>query len=83
VPHAATTSPCSGGGESGPESEGTTGRSSRLGCIYRPVHEDNVGRRRPRIFRAAQECDLAEARRLQNLMLRSWSNTATTVRQAT
>ncbi len=47
------------------------------------LHEDNVRRLRQRIFKAAQEKDLATARNLQKLMLRSWSNTLISVRQAT
>jgi RNA-directed DNA polymerase len=39
------------------------------------LHEDNVRRLRRRIFKAAQEGDLARVRSLQKLMLRSWSNT--------
>jgi RNA-directed DNA polymerase len=46
-------------------------------------HEDNVRRLRQRIFKAAQEEDLAAVRNLQKLMLRSWSNTLVSVRQAT
>ena len=46
-------------------------------------HEGNVGRLRQRIFKAAQEGDLATVRNLQKLMLRSWSNTLVSVRQAT
>ena len=46
-------------------------------------HEDNVRRLRQRIFTATQEGDLAAVRSLQKLMLRSWSNTLTSVRQAT
>ena len=46
-------------------------------------HEDNVRRLRQRIFKAAQEKDLAAVRNLQKLMLRSWSNTLISVRQAT
>jgi RNA-directed DNA polymerase len=46
-------------------------------------HEDNVGRLRQRIFTAVREGDLAQARNLQKLMLRSWSNTLISVRQAT
>src|SRR5256885_17087157 len=45
--------------------------------------EDNVRRLRQRIFTATQEGDLATVRNLQKLMLRSWSNTLTSVRQAT
>ena len=46
-------------------------------------HEDNVGRLRRRIFTAVRDGDLAKARNLQKLMLRSWSNTLVSVRQAT
>jgi RNA-directed DNA polymerase len=46
-------------------------------------HEDNVRRLRQRIFKAEQEQDLAAVRNLQKLMLRSWSNTLLSVRQAT
>jgi RNA-directed DNA polymerase len=46
-------------------------------------HEDNVRRLRQRIFKAAQEEDLAAVRNLQKLLLRSWSNTLVSVRQAT
>src|SRR5256885_10722335 len=48
-----------------------------------PAHEDNVRRLRQRIFKAVQEGDLARARSLQKLMLRSWSNTLVSVRRAT
>src|SRR6266581_1983216 len=48
-----------------------------------PAHEDNVRRLRQRIFKAVQEGDLARARNLQKLMLRSWSNTLVSVRRAT
>jgi RNA-directed DNA polymerase len=44
---------------------------------------DNVRRLRQRIFTAVQGGDLAKARNLQKLMLRSWSNTLVSVRQAT
>ena len=47
------------------------------------LHEDNVGRLRCRIFKAAQEQDLAKVRSLQKMMLRSWSNTLVSVRQVT
>jgi RNA-directed DNA polymerase len=47
------------------------------------VHEDNVRRLRQRIFKAVQGGDLAKVRNLQKLMLRSWSNTLVSVRQAT
>jgi len=46
-------------------------------------HEDNVRRLRQRIFKAAKDGDLAKVRNLQKLMLRSWSNTLLSVRQAT
>jgi len=46
------------------------------------LHEDNVRRLRQRIFKAVQGGDLAKARNLQKLMLRSWSNTLVSVRQA-
>src|SRR5215510_10961987 len=45
------------------------------------LHEDNVGRLRCRIFKAAQEQDLAKVRSLRKMMLRSWSNTLVSVRQ--
>jgi RNA-directed DNA polymerase len=47
------------------------------------VHEDNVRRLRQRIFTATQEGDWPKVRRLQKLMLRSWSNTLLSVRQVT
>jgi RNA-directed DNA polymerase len=46
-------------------------------------HEDNVRRLRQRIFKAVQDGDWPKARNLQKLMLRSWSNTLVSVRQAT
>lgn len=46
-------------------------------------HEDNVGRLRQRIFTATKDGNLASVRNLQKLMLRSWSNTLVSVRQAT
>jgi RNA-directed DNA polymerase len=45
------------------------------------VHEQNVARLRRRIFTAVRDGDLAKARNLQKLMLRSWSNTVVRVRQ--
>jgi RNA-directed DNA polymerase len=45
--------------------------------------EDEVRRLRGRIFKATQEQDWAKVRSLQKLMLRSWSNTLLSVRQAT
>jgi RNA-directed DNA polymerase len=47
------------------------------------LHEDNVRRLRRRIFTAVKEGDLAKARSLQKMMLRSWSNTLISVRQVT
>jgi RNA-directed DNA polymerase len=46
-------------------------------------HEDNVRRLRQRIFTAVKDGDLAKVRNLQKLLLRSWSNTLVSVRQAT
>jgi RNA-directed DNA polymerase len=51
--------------------------------VHWRLHEANVRRLRQRIFKAAQEGDLAKVRNLQRLMLRSWSNTLVSVRQAT
>jgi RNA-directed DNA polymerase len=47
------------------------------------AREDEVRRLRQRIFKATRERDWAKARSLQKLMLRSWSNTLLSVRQAT
>ena len=47
------------------------------------LHEGNVRRLRQRIFTATKDGDLATVRNLQKLMLRSWSNTLVSVRQAT
>jgi RNA-directed DNA polymerase len=47
------------------------------------AHEDNVRRLRQRIFKATQDGDLKRVRRLQKLMLRSFSNTLISVRQVT
>jgi RNA-directed DNA polymerase len=47
------------------------------------LHEDNVRRLRGRIYKAAQDQDLAKLRSLQKMMLRSWSNTLVSVRQVT
>ena len=47
------------------------------------VHGQNVARLRQRIFTAVRDGDLAKARNLQKLMLRSWSNTLISVRQVT
>ena len=46
-------------------------------------HEGQVRRLRGRIFKAVQEGDWPLARNLQKLMLRSWSCTLVSVRQAT
>jgi RNA-directed DNA polymerase len=46
-------------------------------------HEQRVRRLRCRTFKAVQDGDLATARNLQRLMLRSWSNTLISVRQVT
>src|SRR4030081_2071241 len=46
-------------------------------------HEDNVRLLRQRIFAATRQGDLATVRNLQKVMLRSWSNTLISVRQAT
>jgi RNA-directed DNA polymerase len=53
------------------------------GAIDWRDHEENIRRLRQRIFKAAQEGSLATVRNLQKLMLRSWSNTLISVRQAT
>jgi RNA-directed DNA polymerase len=46
-------------------------------------HEQRVRRLRCRIFKAVRGGDLATARNLQKLLLRSWSNTLISVRQVT
>jgi RNA-directed DNA polymerase len=46
------------------------------------VHEQNVARLRRRIFTAVRDGDWPKVRNLQKLMLRSWSNTLVSVRQA-
>src|SRR6516165_12768050 len=46
-------------------------------------HEEQVRRLRGRIFKAVQAGDWPLARNLQKLMLRSWSNTLVSERQAT
>jgi RNA-directed DNA polymerase len=46
-------------------------------------HEDNVRRLRQRIFKATRAQDYKTVRNLQRMMLRSWSNTLVSVRQAT
>ncbi|MGH3404921.1 MAG: group II intron reverse transcriptase/maturase [Streptosporangiaceae bacterium] len=45
--------------------------------------EEQVRRLRGRIFKAVREGDWPQARNLQKLMLRSWSNTLVSVRQVT
>ena len=52
-------------------------------AIVWPLHEDNVRRLRRRIFKAAQDGDLAKLRSLQKMMLRSWSSTLVSLRQVT
>jgi RNA-directed DNA polymerase len=47
------------------------------------THEERVRRLRCRIFTAVKDGNLATARNLQKLMLRSWSNTLISVRQVT
>src|SRR6266487_5569305 len=47
------------------------------------MREERVRRLRRRIFKAVQDGDLARARNLQKLMLRSWSSTLVSVRRAT
>jgi RNA-directed DNA polymerase len=47
------------------------------------VHEQNVARLRRRIFTAVRDGDLAKARNLQKMMLRSWSNTLVSTRLVT
>jgi RNA-directed DNA polymerase len=47
------------------------------------LHERNVARLRQRIFTAVRDGDWPKARNLQELMLRSWSNTLVSVRQVT
>jgi RNA-directed DNA polymerase len=47
------------------------------------LHEQAVRRLRGRIFTAVKDGDLAMARNLQKLMLRSWSNTLVSVRRVT
>src|SRR6266545_2779966 len=52
-------------------------------CVDWRHHEGQVRRLRGRIFKAVREGDWPSARSLQKLMLRSWSNTLVSVRQAT
>jgi RNA-directed DNA polymerase len=54
----------------GPEDE-----SLDWDAINWPLHEDNVGRLRDRIFTATKDGDWSRVRNLQKIMLRSWSNT--------
>ena len=62
---------------------GTEGGALEWDAINWRLHQDNVGRLRRRIFKAAKEEDLAKVRSLQKMMLRSWSNTLVSVRQVT
>ncbi|WP_339155836.1 group II intron reverse transcriptase/maturase [Actinomadura luteofluorescens] len=57
--------------------------SSEWGRIDWSEQEKQVRRLRQRIFKAVQEGDLAKARNLQKLMLRSQANTLVSVRQVT
>jgi RNA-directed DNA polymerase len=52
-------------------------------AINWPLHEDNVGRLRDRIFTATKDGDWSRVRNLQKIMLRSWSNTLISVQQVT
>jgi RNA-directed DNA polymerase len=47
------------------------------------AREQDVARLRRRIFTAARDGDLAKARNLQKMMLRSWSNVLVSTRQVT
>ena len=47
------------------------------------AHEQNVARLRRRIFKAVRDGDWPQARNLQKMMLRSWSNTLVSVRLVT
>src|SRR3954452_20856004 len=47
------------------------------------AHQPNLARLRRRIFKATRDQDWAKVRSLQKMMLRSWSNTLVSVRQAT
>lgn len=62
---------------------GPANEALRWDAIDWRSHEDNVRRLRQRIFTAAKGGDLGTLRNLQKLMLRSWSNTLLSVRQAT
>jgi RNA-directed DNA polymerase len=62
----------------GPEDE-----SLDWDAINWPLHEDNVGRLRDRIFTATKDGDWSRVRNLQKIMLRSWSNTLISVQQVT
>jgi RNA-directed DNA polymerase len=48
-----------------------------------PAREQNVARLRQRIFTATRDGDWPKVRNLQEMMLRSWSNTLVSVRQVT
>ena len=53
-----------------------------MGAYRLARHEENVARLRRRIFKATRDEDWAKVRSLQKMMLRSWSNTLVSVRQA-
>ena len=57
--------------------------ASEWDAINWAVHEQSVARLRQRIFTAARDGDWPKVRNLQKMMLRSWSNTLVSVRQAT
>src|SRR5487761_102019 len=75
-------------GQAAPAGEGKARRANgpedglEWDAINWQVHEGNVRRLRQRIFKAAREQDWARVRSLQKMMLRSWSNTLVSVRQA-
>jgi RNA-directed DNA polymerase len=48
-----------------------------------PAYEQNVVRLRQRIFKAARDGDWPKVRRLQKMMLQSWSHTLVGMRQVT
>ena len=67
----------------GPEDEARDRAAIDWDAIDWRAHEGRVRRLRRRIFKATQEQNWAQARSLQKMMLRSWSNTLTSVRQVT
>jgi RNA-directed DNA polymerase len=75
-------------GQAAPAGEGKARRANgpedglEWDAINWQVHEGNVRRLRRRIFKAAREQNWARVRSLQKMMLRSWSNTLVSVRQA-